>query len=59
MWMVRVYATMRKLNRISDQVKKYMLMDATGPRLPTEKECQGRVKTCESRYPLERLTYLP
>eukprot|EP00057_Strongylocentrotus_purpuratus_P028231 XP_011682705.1 PREDICTED: helicase with zinc finger domain 2 isoform X2 [Strongylocentrotus purpuratus] len=42
-WMVRVYATMRKLSTVRDPVKQYMLIDAAGPRLPTEEECQDWV----------------
>ena len=43
--MVRVYATIRDMSTIRDPVKQYMLLDAAGPRLPTEEEFQGRVKT--------------
>eukprot|EP00057_Strongylocentrotus_purpuratus_P026536 XP_011681010.1 PREDICTED: uncharacterized protein LOC579093 [Strongylocentrotus purpuratus] len=42
-WMVRVYATMRNLSTVRDPVKQYMLLDAAGPRLPTEEECQDWV----------------
>ncbi|XP_063955339.1 3'-5' exoribonuclease HELZ2-like [Lytechinus pictus] len=44
-WMVRIYTTMRKLNTISETVKKYMLINAEGPRLPTEEECKDWVSS--------------